>query len=60
MNPLGLLLLFVNFLVAPLIMAAVKGVRGVILAVAVGWIVLSPGAGINIPGIPQLDRKSVV
>lgn len=60
MNPIGLLLLFANFLVAPLIMAAVKGVRGVILAVAAGWIVLSPGVGINIPGIPQLSKDYAV
>lgn len=60
MNPIGLLLLFANFLVAPLIMSAVKGVRGVILAVAAGWIVLSPGVGINIPGIPQLSKDYAV
>ncbi len=60
MNQLGLLMLFANFLIAPLIMAAVKGVRGVILAVAAGWILLSPRAGINIPGIPQISKDFVV
>lgn len=60
MNPLGLILLFANFLIAPVIMAAVKGVRGVILAIAVGWIVLTPGAGINLPGIPQFSKDFAV
>lgn len=60
MNSLGTVILLANFLIMPVIMAMVKGIRGVILSVAVGWIVLSPRAGINLPGVPVLTKDFAV
>lgn len=60
MNSLGIIILFANFLIMPMIMAMVKGTRGVILSVAAGWIILSPRAGINLPGIPVLTKDFAV
>ena len=56
MNSLGLILLVGNLFVAPLIIMLDRSTRGVCLAIAAGWILLSPRAGINLPGIPAFTK----
>jgi len=56
MNPLGLTFLVGNLVVAPLIIMLDRSTRGVCLAIATGWILLSPRAGINLPGIPAFTK----
>lgn len=60
MNSLGVILLFFNLLLAPLVMLAVRGVRGVVLAITLGWLILSPKAGLQLPGLPQFSKEYAV
>lgn len=56
MNSLGIIFLIANLVVAPLIIMLDRSTRGVCLAIAAGWILLSPRAGINLPGIPAFTK----
>lgn len=56
MNSLGLIFLVGNLALAPLIIMFDRSTRGMCFAIAVGWIVLSPRAGINLPGIPAFTK----
>lgn len=60
MNPLGLILLFGNLLIAPAIIMLVRSTRGLVFSVVVGWVILSPRAGINLPGIPRFTKDFAV
>ena len=60
MNSLGVILLFANLLFAPLLVMLIKGVRGVVLAFAIPWLILSPRAGVNLPGLPLFTKDQAV
>ncbi len=55
-----------NFLIAVLIgylfigaalVVTLKGVRGVMACIVIGWIFLPPGRGVNLPGLPQFTKE---
>lgn len=56
MNSLGLILLLANLVVMPVVMLLVKGPRGVVLSAAIGWLVLSPLARVQLPGLPLFNK----
>lgn len=60
MNSLGIILLFANLLFAPLLVMLLKGVRGIVLAFAIPWLILSPRAGVNLPGLPLFTKEQAV
>ncbi|MEM9373693.1 MAG: hypothetical protein AAGA55_08610 [Planctomycetota bacterium] len=60
MNSLGIILLFANLLFAPMLVMLIKGVRGIVLAFAIPWLVLSPRAGVNLPGLPMFTKDQAV
>lgn len=60
MNFLGLTLLLGNLVVAPVIMMVSRSVRAVVFAAAVGYVVLSPRAGVNIPGLPKFTKDAAI
>lgn len=56
MNSLGLILLLANLVIMPVVMLLIKGPRGVVLSAAIGWLVLSPRAGVQLPGLPLFNK----
>lgn len=60
MSPTGTILLFLYLIIGPAVIATARGVRGVVLAVAIGWLILSPRVGVNLPGIPQYTKDYAV
>jgi len=60
MNSVGVIMLFANLLFAPLLILLIKGVRGIVLAFGIPWLLLSHRAGVNLPGLPLFTKDQAV
>lgn len=60
MNAVGPIVLLAWLVIGPAIVALVAGVRGILLSIIAGWLVLSPLARFSFSGLPELTKDVCV